>query len=421
MRCPLLENEGTTYHLPLMTHQGRATSTPRFIDILFQPDMIKIFVASLFILGQVLVSFSLIPLFIAARGGSSFTIGLHTTVFAVASVLLRFVFGPLADVRGRKLALAIGSFVFATAHLLIYFAPTLEWMLVARVYQAVGMASYLSSASSLVADLAPTKLRGSAIGAYRMIMPFASLIGPFLGNEVIIRYGFQTFFLIAAAAAFFSFLVVCTLQHGKAPIAGTVAAITPRDIASIFTIADLRLAYLGILLVSIGGGIVNTYITAYGAPYFSNAAIYFLVYAGFGATAAFSLGRLSDRVGRFPVVVPVLLAMVIGLFILNWIDPAPNVVFILSAIGTGIGFNAGLSVLISWIVDASPLHLRGTALSLQESWIDTGFAIGIFAFGSLSIVLSHGTLFAITGAVVGVGTLTLALIRGTSQEKNDEQ
>ena len=371
-----------------------------FRSVLLQPDMIRVFVASLFVLGQVLVSFSLVPLYIAERGGDTFAIGLQTTVFAVASVVLRFIFGPMADTRGRRLVLAVGAFVFATANLAIYYSPSLAWMIAARVYQAVGMASYLSSASSLVADLAPDEHRGSAIGAYRMILPFASLVGPFLGNGVINRWGFETFFFAMAASAFFSFFVVLTLRAGRRPLRGTVEPITMRDFVSIFRNGEVRSAYLAVLALSVGGGIINTYIATYGNPYFTNPATYFVVYAFFGASAALGVGRLSDRIGRRRLVWPVLAAMGLGHLVLRGIDYAPAVVFYTSAVLTGIGFNAGLSVLISWIVDGITPSLRATALSLQESWIDGGFALGIFAFGTLSASYGEATVFVWTGIAV---------------------
>ncbi|MDA3948852.1 MAG: MFS transporter [Spirochaeta sp.] len=389
-----------------------------FRDVILQPDMIRIFLASLFILGQVLVSFSLVPLYIVERGGDTFAVGMQTTVFAAASVVLRFVFGPMADMRGRRFVLALGAFVFATANLAIYYAPSLLWMTVARVYQAVGMASYLASASSLVADLAPVQFRGSAIGAYRMMMPLASLIGPFLGNSVINRYGFRTFFFAMAGAAFFSFFVVLSLRSGRRPIAGSVVRISRRDVFSMFRIPDLRAAYLGILLIAIGGGIVNTFITAYGAPFFDNPAVYFIVYAFVGAGGAFVLGRISDRTGRLALVVPVIGAMALGLITLRFLAEAPQVVYLLSAAGTGLGFNSGLSVLISWVVDSIPLHLRATAQSLQESWIDGGFAVGIFLFGTFSVTFGEPRLFLWTGIFVAtgiVGVLAMAdRSRGTT-------
>ncbi|TVR72217.1 MAG: MFS transporter [Spirochaetaceae bacterium] len=392
---------------------------PDLRAVLLQPDMIRIFLASLFILGQVLVSFSLVPLYILERGGDTATVGLHTTIFAVASVVLRFFFGPLADTRGRRFALALGAFAFATANLAILYAPNLTIMALVRVYQAIGMAAYLSSASSLVADLAPQKLRGSAIGAYRVIMPAASLFGPFLGNELINRYGFTTFFLTMAAASGLSFLLVLSLRSGRRDPGAAVLRISPIDILRLFRIPQLRAAYAAILGISIGGGIVTTYVAAYGAAWFANPAVYFVAYALAGAAAAVFLGRLSDSLGRSRMILPIFCCMSVGLALLYGVSGAPWPIFLISALLTGTGFNAGLSVFIAWIVDSVNRELRATALSLQESWIDGGFALGIFFFGLFSVRYGMALVFLGTGAILLVATiLVLTLGRKKTSEES---
>lgn len=390
---------------------------PRLRQILLQPDMIKIFLASLFVLGQVLVSFSLVPLYIIERGGDTATVGLHTTIFAVSSVVLRFFFGPLADTHGRRAALALGAFAFATANVAILLAPSLTVMAIVRVYQAIGMAAYLSSASSLVADLAPPRHRGSAIGAYRVIMPVASLFGPFLGNDLINRFGFVVFFLTMAGISTIALILVLSLKSGRRDPSVQVLYIRPREIFALFRVRDLRAAYAAILGISIGGGIITTYVAAYGMGWFPNPAVYFLAYAGAGALAAVVMGRLSDRFGRAAMIIPVFLAISGGLVLLHQVDSAPWTFYILSAILTGTGFNAGLSVFIAWVVDSTRPDLRATALSLQESWIDGGFAVGIFFFGTLSASYGMGTTFLGTGAVLFAGTgVVLALAYGGTGE-----
>lgn len=385
--------------------------------VLLQRDMIRIFVASFFILGQVLVSFSLVPLYIAERGGDTFAVGLQTTIFALASVVLRFYFGPLADTRGRRFTLALGAFVFATANVAILYAPNLLVMGVARIYQAVGMAAYLSSASSLVADLAPPEFRGSAIGAYRVIMPVASLVGPFLGNDLINRYGFPVFFWTMAAVSTISLGLVLNLKAGRLLASSVPAKITVADILALFRIRNLRAAYAAILGISIGGGIVNTFITTYGVPYFNNPAIYFVVYAAAGAVSAILLGRLSDRYGRISMIVPIFFCIAAGIFVLRYIDYAPTFLYLLSAVCTGIGFNAGLSVFISWVVDSSRFEVRATALSLQESWIDSGFAVGIFLFGTLSARFGMSRVFCGTGVVLFLWTGIVLTMAGEEKRK----
>jgi predicted MFS family arabinose efflux permease len=381
-----------------------------FTAVLLQPDMIRIFIASLFILGQVLVSFSLIPLFIVHRGGGTFAVGLQTTVFAVSSVVLRFFFGPLADIRGRRSVLALGAFVFATANPAILLAPNLTVMTLVRVYQAIGMASYLSAASSLVADLAPAEHRGAAIGAYRVILPVAALVGPFLGNDIINRFGFTAFFIAMGSLAAVSFLLILSLKGGRRDPLISPAVITPGEIFALFRESELRSAYAAILTISVGGGIITTFVTTYGSSYFSNAAIYFVVYAIVGATAAIVLGRLSDRIGRTRLVIPILLAITGGIAFLYALEHAPLPIFFLSAALTGIGFNAGLSVFIAWIVDATRNEVRATALSLQESWIDGGFAVGIFLFGTLSAQFGMKTMFLATGILLLISTVIIGIM-----------
>lgn len=362
-------------------------------------DIPRVFAASLCILVQVLVSFSLVPLYILDRGGSTRDVATQTTLFAVASIALRFIFGPMADTQGRKRVLAIGAGAFALGNLAILHAPTLLAMAGARIIQAVGMAAYLSTASSLVADRTPREHHGRIIGAYRMMLPLAFLIGPYIGYGLINRYGFSVFFLAMAGMSTLALLLVLTLS-GDPPGMEDRRKITVRDVLALFSSAPLRAAYAGILVTSIGGGIIVTYAVAFGRPYFRNAAIYFPVYALAGAAATLILGTLSDRFGRRAMTIPPFLATSLGIALLAIIDHAPVPVFLVSAGLTGIGYNAGLSILITSVIDAAEDSLRATALSLQESWIDGGFALGIFLFGTLSARYGMVPIFLWTGACV---------------------
>lgn len=365
-------------------------------------DIPRVFVASLCILVQVLVSFSLIPLYILHRGGSTTDVAIQTTLFAVASIVLRFIFGPMADTRGRIPVLAIGAGAFALGNIAILYAPSLLAMAGARIIQAVGMAAYLSTASSLVADRVPLERRGRIIGAYRMMLPLAFLVGPYIGYELIDRFGFPAFFFVMAGMSVVALLVVLTLSVDRSESVRK-SRIAVRDILALFRSAPLRAAYIGILVISIGGGIILTYAITWGEPYFVNAAIYFPVYALSGAVAAFVLGSLSDRYGRRAMTIPPFVASAIGIALLATIDRFPLPVFLLSAALTGVGYNAGLSILISAVVDAADDTMRATALSLQESWIDGGFAVGIFFFGTFSEQYGMSPVFFWTGVFILIG------------------
>lgn len=399
-------------------------------EVILERRMLTIFAASLLVLVQVLVSFSLVPLYIVERGGDNFAVGLQTTLFAVSSVLLRFVFGPVADMRGRRFALALGAFVFASGHIAIWLSPNLWVMGLARIYQAIGMASYLSAASSFVADLAPQRFRGASIGVYRMVLTAAMMVGPLVGNELIRAHGFGTFFVVMSVMSATAFFLVLTL--GNPPVhesrgghtggaAATTedadtdkvaAAIGPREVARLLAEPGLRAPYLGIFVISVAGGILLTYLTLYAERFVLRPTLYFTVFAVVGAAGAVSLGWLSDRFGRRRVLLPAMVVLAVGAAVLRQLAGFPLFVLYTSAAFAGFGYNGGLSLFVSWVVDAAVPRLRASALSLQESGIDTGFGAGIFFFGLLAESTSYATLFLWLGVFVGIGAgVVLAVAR----------
>lgn len=393
-------------------HDTGHDDTSRLREVIFERRMLTIFMASLFVLVQVLVSFSIVPLYIVERGGDSFAVGLQTTLFAVSSVLLRFVFGPVADLRGRRFALALGAFAFATGHLGIWLSPNLWVMGAARVYQAIGMASYLSAASSFVADLAPERHRGASIGVYRMVLTTAMMIGPLLGNELVSSYGFGAFFLTMSGMSFCAMVLVLTLSNPTVHHDGAGDRIAPRDVLRLLAEPALRAPYLGILIISIGGGIILTYLTLYADGVVARPAAYFTVFAAAGAAGALAVGALSDRFGRRAMVVPGLLTMALGVSVLWRLTDGPVAVLAVSGALAGFGYNGGLSLFVSWVVDAAAPRLRATALALQESGIDSGFAVGIFFFGLLAEGISYAVLFFWLGAFLAAGSI---LVRGAAR------
>ncbi|MFO8064079.1 MAG: MFS transporter [Spirochaetia bacterium] len=403
-------------------HYSAEADTSTLRDVILQRQMLTIFLASLFILVQVLVSFSLVPLYIVERGGGNFAVGLQTTLFTVSSVLLRFVFGPVADQRGRRFALALGAFVFATGHIAIWLSPNLWVMGLARIYQAIGMASYLSAASSFVADLAPQRHRGASIGVYRMVLTAAMMVGPLVGNELIRSYGFDAFFITMSTMSAAAFFLVLTLRNppvvdgeetgdttsgNSADRHSTSASeerIRVKDAVRLLAEPSLRAPYLGILIISIAGGIILTYLTLYAEGFVARPALYFTVFALVGAVGALALGALSDRFGRKAVVFPATLILAAGTAVLFFLAEQPLLWLYLSAAMAGFGYNGGLSLFVSWVVDGAEARLRATALALQESGIDTGFGVGIFFFGLLSETWSYAALFLGLGVFVVLGS-----------------
>ncbi|MFO7848678.1 MAG: MFS transporter [Spirochaetia bacterium] len=374
--------------------------------VFLRREVITIYLASHLALGCVLISIIVLPLYVSHIGGSDFAAGLMGTIFTAAGVIMRLFLGPLADKKGRRFPLRLGAFVFMTAPVLIWASPNLWCMAAARVYQAIGLATYLSSASAYVTDVTPDAYRGTALGAYRMVVTFSMMIGPPVSLFIIHNLGFDAFFVFYTLIGGGAFLGAVTLPKEPAQDygeEGEFRKIHLQEILLLFKEPKLRSSYVGILFGSAFSGILMTYVSIYVERYtqIPNPAFFFTIYAGLGALSSVAVGRLSDKFGRRVFVLPVMFAIAAGFLLLAFLPRVPWVVFILSAVLTGAGYHAGLAIFISRVVDGADSRMKATALAFQESSIDLGISSGIFFFGILSGIFEFPLLFA------GIGILSV--------------
>lgn len=335
-------------------------------------------------------------------------IGLQSSIFTLSSIVLRLYFGPLADSVGRKFPLLLGSFAFATAPLLIWLSPNFFIMSLARVYQAVGMATFLSAASSSVSDMVPDQLRGTAIGLYRSLAAAAVMFGPFIGYRLINNFGFSHFFIAISASSFLAMLVLFSAKLPDGAMKNAGGSVKPGDLLSLIKNKDLKGSYTGIILTSLASGVVLTYSAVYFAtiPDTISPPVFFTIYAAFGIISSTLSGYLSDKFGREPLVAPLIIIFGLGLILLGSSSLGGSLLFYAAPALIAIGYSGGITNFATWIVDSAPPELRASALSFQESSIDAGNTIGILFFGVLVSGFYYAPLF--TG--LGIITLTFPLV-----------
>ncbi|ATW27058.1 MFS transporter [Candidatus Formimonas warabiya] len=344
-------------------------------------------------------SMTILPLYVYELGGTEFDTGVQTTLFYLASVLMRFYFGPLTDRKGRKIPLLIGAFAFSTSSLLFIFCDSVWTLTLARIYNAIGLASFFSSGGSLMADLAPPNRVGTYIGLYRLTYVLALLAGPLLALSVIKAHSFQAWFLISFLIGLVSLILVCLV---KTPGKSTVSE--SGSLSRFKTVLQEKAAYpvfMGIALTSIAYGVLLTFAVLYISKYtqIANPGIYFTFFSLVGIAGNLGSGYLSDRFGREVIVWPSVILIGIGVGILFFLPWVP-IIFLISSIATGIGFSGGLAALAAWLVDVTSKDNRGTVIALQESTIDTSIGLGSFVFGAMSGWMGMGGSFAIIGGAV---------------------
>ena len=129
----------------------------------------------------------------ASTSGLQWTIDAY--VLVLASLLL--LSGSTADRIGRKRTFQAGLALFVTGSLLCSLAPTLGWLIAARMLQGVGGSMLNPVAMSIITNVfTEPRERARAIGAWGAVVGISLALGPIVGGALTEYVGWRSIFWI---------------------------------------------------------------------------------------------------------------------------------------------------------------------------------------------------------------------------------
>lgn len=132
---------------------------------------------------------------------SLLTLGIVLAVYDGAEVVLKPVFGSLADRIGPRPVLLGGLLAFAAASAAFVVAGNPALVGLTRLGQGAAAAAFSPAAGALVARLSPEKRQGRAFGGYGAWKGLGYTFGPVLGGVLITVGGFTALFAVLAGLA----------------------------------------------------------------------------------------------------------------------------------------------------------------------------------------------------------------------------
>ena len=256
-----------------------------------------------------------LPLLVVQRlGGDEALVGLMVAAFSLPSVIFRPWMGRLVDEWSTRGVMLVGMATLAFSSV-SYLIQSLVALFAVRVIHGTGWAAYNSGGHTMVGRLAPPVRRGEASGIYNLMPALAQMIMPAIGLAVLAATDFEGPFLLAAAMAVGGLFAIPLVVGRKSEAAAKPAvqpasrsllergAILPMVIEMMFTsVQALFLIYPP--LFALDKGIPIEQLTLY--------------YPVVGVTLVVSravLARLSDRVGRGPVLIGGAVMAIAGLVV----------------------------------------------------------------------------------------------------------
>jgi len=130
------------------------------------------------------------------------------TSYLVANAVIVPISGWLADVIGRKRYYMISVALFSLASLLCGLAPSLAFLVAARVLQGIGGGGLAPVEQSMMVDTFSPARRGAAFAAYGVVVIVAPILGPTLGGWITDNFSWHWVFLINLPIGLLSLFLV---------------------------------------------------------------------------------------------------------------------------------------------------------------------------------------------------------------------
>ncbi|SFP89586.1 MFS transporter [Amycolatopsis rubida] len=297
------------------------------------------------------------------------------------------IFGPLGDKIGRKRTLSVVIFVMSGATLVIGLLPGYSTIGIAapillvllRLLQGLAAGGEFGSAASFLAEYAPRRRRGFGVSWLEVGSLLGFLAGSFvflllsigLTNAQLASWGWRVPFLIAAPLGIIGFVIRSKIEDTPEYRALEATDNVPRSpVRELFRHNKKQLLQAAGLMtmMHVPFYAVLTYLVTYETDYLGHsagsAAALSTVISLVGLVLVPFFGRLSDRVGRRPV----LIAAGVSLFVLA--VPA-YLVMRTGLVGTWIGglaLGAILAAILGtyavWSAEIFPTRTRQSGLSI---------------------------------------------------------
>ena len=127
--------------------------------------------------------------------------------------------------------------MFTVCSLLCGFAPTLPFLIVARILQGLGGGGLAPSEQAILADTFPIEKRGQAFALYGMAVVVAPAIGPTLGGWITDNYNWHWIFFINIPIGIFSLYLSNRMVEDPPEITARRQRRDPVDLIGLLSVA----------------------------------------------------------------------------------------------------------------------------------------------------------------------------------------
>lgn len=329
---------------------------------------------------------------------SDLAVGVVIGSYAITGLLLRPIAGRLADTRGRRPMVVLGSLLVSLSGLLYLPHLGVGGLIGARLVLGVGEGTLYTAGSAWIVDMAPAERRGRILGIYGLAVWGGLSVGPLLGELLLSAASYAAVWIFAAALPLLGATVALRLPdrfeplpHAKPHPLIAPEAVRPGLAVALAGVGYATLAAFIVLLLDQRG--VGHGATVFGA------------FAAMIVVARLLAGHLPDRFGAARVAIGAALVEAGGLLLIALAHSLP--VALLGGMAMGSGFSLLNPSLMLIAVGRVSEAARGAAMGTYTAFFDAGVGLGAPLAGAAAVLTSYGGAFVFAAGAAALAALMI--------------
>lgn len=319
-----------------------------------------------------------LPNYLTSLGGEEYK-GLIIFLFTLTAGLSRPFSGKLADKVGRIPVMVIGALVCGISAFLYPVVTGIIGFFALRFFHGFSTGFKPTGTAAYVADIIPANKRGEAMGIVGFFSSLGMAAGPSIGPYIATNYSLNAMFYTSGAFAIMSVIVLIgmkeTLQN-RERLNISHFSIKRSDVFEPRVIAPSIMLLLSVFSF----GAVLTIIPDLSDHLdMSNRGLFFTYFTAASLIVRIIAGKVSDKLGRVPVLKVGSILLMAALVVIANADNA--IIFTIGAFLFGFGIGICSPTIYAWTIDLSDENHRGRGIATMYIALEIGIGLGALISG----------------------------------------
>ncbi|MBR2649777.1 MAG: MFS transporter [Sediminibacterium sp.] len=346
-----------------------------------------------------------LPGYLTMLGGAEYK-GLIIALFTLMAGISRPFSGKLTDTVGRVPVMIFGSLTCVVCSLLYPVLTSVAGFLFLRFIHGFSTGFKPTATAAYGADVVHESRRGEAMGALAIGYTLGSSVGPVVGSYFVARYGYDTMFYASSIFALGSVVILYNVKETLLEPEKFRPHLLRVKRNEIFEKTALLPAITTVLLCFSIGTVLTI------APDLSehlglhNKGIFFAFFTIASLVIRFLTGKLSDKIGRIPMLIMSAFALIIAMGILAFANSVT--MMLIGSVIYGLSWGVSTPTITAWTIDLASPETRGKAIASMYIALEVG--IGGGALVSAAIYQNNPANFIYAFSLPGILAIITTLL-----------